>query len=377
MNEKMNLNISEIMQKIQNIDFESLMSVLKPFIIYYISYSIFREHNDAYNLHKDFIPKDISKVVLPPELTQEETEVDYEKLSSKWFGKEVIEFAKLIEKEFPQADLVNFYNNINGLSVETYESKRKRIIIYRTSKTVGTYNVASNLIRIEKGFVESAIYHELFHMASSRYVGDIWYSGFSQSLNKDAFTIGDGLNEGYTQLLSERYFGHVEGLKGPYSYLVIIAGLLEEVVGAEKMTGLYLKADLPGLINELKEYASEGEIMRFLSALDFVNDHLNDAAGLPLENALITQSLVTINEFLLKLFVIKGKKMFLQEKEDAEEFCRYLVGHISKIGSGVSIDKRDYSYLDDRRIKEIISNSLSKEDFKKNISKEEMVENKI
>lgn len=376
MNEKMNLNISEIMQKIQNIDFEFLMSVLKPFVIYYISYSIFLEQNDAYNLHKDFIPKDISKVVLPPELTQEETEVDYEKLSSKWFGKEVIEFAKFLEKEFPQADLVNFYNNINRLSVETYEPKRKRIIIDKISKAEGVYNVESNLIRIEKGLVENTIFHELFHMASSRYVDDIVYSGFSQG-KKASFAIGDGLNEGYTQLLSERYFGHVEGLKGAYSYLVIVVGLLEEAVGAEKMTSLYLKADLPGLINELKEYASEGEIMRFLSALDFVKDHLMEVAGLPLENALITQSLVTINEFLLKIHIVKAKKMFLQGEGDGEGFSKYLVEYISKIGGKVTIDKRDYNYLDNKRIKEIFANNLSKEDINKIISKKEAVENKI
>ena len=191
---------------------------------------------------------------------------------------------------------------------------------------------------------------------------------------KASFAIGDGLDEGYTQLLSERYFGDVEGV---YTYLVKVVGLLEEAVGAEKMTSLYLKADLPELINELKEYASEEEILRFLSALDFVRDHLMEVAGLPLENALITQSLVTINEFLLKIHIVKAKKMFLQGEGDGEEFSKYLVEYIGKIGRKVTIDKRDYNYLDDKRIKEIFANNLSKEDINKIIPKKEAVENKI
>ena len=356
-----NIDISNIIEMIKNMDFEPLMNVLEYVILYYVVKAINREDEATYNFHKEFIPKDISKVVLPPELIQKETEVDYEKLSAEWFGEQVIEFAKFMEKEFSQADLVNFYNNINRLVVEAYEPKRKRIIINKLSRKIGIYNAIRNKISIEKDYIKTSIFHELFHMASARYVDGWLYGGFEQISSDNSFIIGRGLNEGYTQLLAERYFGHIEGVKGTYPYLVKVAGLLEEIVGADKMTSLYLRADLPGLINELKEYASEDEISKFLSALDFVEKFLNDPPGLPFEDALITQSLVTINEFLLKLGGIKAGKMFMRgEFKNEDDFSNFLGKYINNIGFGIEIDNRKYFYLDEERIKEIIFKNLFK-----------------
>ena len=354
-----NIDISNIIEMIKNMNFEPLMNVLEHVILYYVVKAISREDAAVYNFHKEFIPKDISKVVLPPELIQKETEVDYEKLSAEWFGEQVIEFAKFMEKEFPPEYLVNFYNNINRLVVEAYEPKRKRLIINKLSRTVGTYNAIRNKISIEKDYIKISIFHELLHLASSRYVDGWLYGGFEQISSDNSFAIGRGLDEGYTQLLAERYFGYIEGVKGSYPYLVRVARILEDIVGADKMTSLYLRADLPGLINELKEYASEDEISKFLSALDFVEKFLIDPPGLPFEDTLITQSLVTINEFLLKLGGIKTGKMFMQgEIKNEDDLSNFLGEYINNIGFGIEINNRTYIYLDEERIKEIIFKNL-------------------
>ena len=99
------------------------------------------------------------------------------------------------------------------------------------------------------------------------------FCGFAQGY-KGKKIIATGINEGYTQLLAERYFGESKDILKAYSCEKSIAEKLEMIVGKEKMQSLYLNANLYGLIQELKQYEDENTIMQFISDVDFLNMHL-------------------------------------------------------------------------------------------------------
>ena len=131
------------------------------------------------------------------------------------------------------------------------------------------YFVDKNKLVIRKGNKkESTIYHELFHVASSIIDGNTYFVGFSQYTNKKGI-IGKGLNEGYTELLTNRYFN---SNNKSYQFEMQCAYLLETIVEKSKMENLYLNADLFNLKNIISEYNTEDNFTAFLTNLDIIND---------------------------------------------------------------------------------------------------------
>ena len=164
-------------------------------------------------------------------------------------------FISVIMYNVDSQDLDNFYCNIKKIKI-----KKKRFCGNPLSKvmTVGTYDVRKNEIKLYDG-CETDLYHELMHMASSRYEDGNRYEGFATNCYENANSeyIGYGLNEGYTELLTRRYFDIKDDesdVSDGYDYLVYLARLIEIIVGEEKMQHFYFKADLPGLISELSKY---------------------------------------------------------------------------------------------------------------------------
>ena len=93
----------------------------------------------------------------------------------------------------------------------------------------------------------------LFGGISSYVDNNNMFSGFSYSnQNDDSKDFGDGLNEGYTDLLTKRYFGNVEVCESDYDFEILIASFIEEIVEKDVMEKLYLTADFQGLMGILK-----------------------------------------------------------------------------------------------------------------------------
>lgn len=340
MDNKEKFELTDILIQLEQIDYISIIRMLRPIIYYYTTSKVI----DGYKLHKDFKPKNISRVSLPPELIQEYSDVDIEKLASQRFGEAVIEFAKLVMTKFPSKDLTNFYNNLNELKVEPKKFGLQNLIL--RGNTAATYDAKKNQIQVDSDDYTSTIYHELFHMASSTYKDGVRYSGFRQSSLKSGIAnLGKALNEGYTQLLTERYFGYIEEVRGTYEFEVHITDKLEKIVGQEKMESLYLNADLPGLVNELKNYASEEEIMKFISGTDFLREHLADKKLLPFEKGMITNSLKNVNEFLFRAYTVKLKRQLDSGALNMNEFNENLATYISSLGASLKSGKHRYEFL--------------------------------
>lgn len=210
-------------------------------------------------------------------------------------------------------------------------------------------------------------------MASSTYKDGIDYSGFQQASLKPGFvSLGKGLNEGYTQLLSQRYFPSDSYVTVSYKYQVFIAEKLEQIIGKEKMQSLYLNSNLKGLIDELKQYVSEEEIMKFISNTDFLVNHMKNKKLQLFEKNMIGNCLKSINRFII---ICYSKKLQQQVKDGEissnEEILQKLAVYISSLASNITIGKRKYEVMTDEDITESLLASFKNTNVTVSINREE------
>lgn len=181
---------------------------------------------------------------------------------------EVFEFIKRLVQEFPDVDCTNLYNNINELRI------KNESFLTTINHLGGYYDPTSNRLvynnKLPEAYRRTIMYHELLHMASSYKSDKKIYSGFLQVDNK--ITVGIGINEGYTQLLTDKLIKTISLLQ-PYEMESRIAGEIERIVGQDKMQELYFRADLPGLIAELSKYATRNEVIKFINEVDFAHNY--------------------------------------------------------------------------------------------------------
>lgn len=180
---------------------------------------------------------------------------------------EIASFYSNLKTCLPHVDSRFFEENIKKLQL-----KESLFIVYNLIFKVhygGLYRPDKNIIKVNYNY--ESLSHELLHMASSFYdeVSKITFVGFRQR-NNNNINIGRGLNEGYTELLNERYFLK-EKSKSAYFYEINIAFCLEKVIGQKKMEQMFFKADLYGLTEELLNYSNKENIIAFLKNIDLIN----------------------------------------------------------------------------------------------------------
>ena len=367
MDNKENFTIQDFIIQLEQINYLEILDAIKPLIIYYVT----NKAIDTYKLHRDYKPKNISKVTLPPELTSEYSEIDINKIVATKYGESIVKFADVVINNFSAEDLTNFYNNINDLKTKSKKFGIQNLIL--RSKTAGQYDSKKNEITIDDDTAETTIYHELFHMASSTYKDGIRYSGFRQtSLKLGVDSLGKGINEGYTELLSQRYFTPDSSVTGAYKYQVFIAEKLEQIIGKEKMQSLYLNSNLKGLIDELKQYVSEEEIMKFISNTDFLVNHMDDKKLQLFEKNMIGNCLKSINRFVI---ICYSKKLQQQVKDGEissnDEILQKLAEYISSLASNIKIRKRRYEVMTDEDIQESLQAFFENTNVTVSINREE------
>lgn len=291
-------SLTHLICNVKNIGYDDLV----PIILHYVT----DRKIGGYCLQKDYKFNQSIPVRILPEQYLRYYDINFDNLISMKFGELFSRFANVILSKFHYVNLTNFYNNLNEIRIDLYDLRTKNKYFHRG--IFGYYDVKKNAIKLDEDYVSAIIFHELFHMASSVYLNGNYYSGFRQYSSDDYTSIGKGLNEGYTQLLTERYFGHNDDFGKVYEYETFIAGKLEEIVGKFKMQELYLSANLYGLIKELNKYISYEEIINFIRCLDFLNNNLNNKTTLIFRMDTIVKRIKIINSFLVKAYLIKLKK---------------------------------------------------------------------
>lgn len=370
MDNKKNFAIQDFIIQLEQINFLEVLDAITPIIIFYIT----NKAITTYRLHREYKPKNISKVALPPELTSEYSEVDFNKIIATKYGESIVKFAEVVINTFSEKDLINFYNNINDIKTREKSFKIRNLIL--KSKTAGEYNTKKNEITIDDEYADTTIYHELFHMAGSKYEDGIDYSGFQQSSLKPGIAnIGRGINEGYTELLSQRYFGKNDDNEGTYEYEVFTVEKLEQIIGKEKMESLYLNANLKGLIDELKQYTSEEEIMRFISSTDFLVKHMNDKRLKIFEKNMISNSLKNVNRFIITCYSKKLQQQFDDGNiSSKDELLHKLADFISSLSYTIKVGNREFEMMTNDDIKEIVQAAFKKKNINVSLEQEEYAE---
>lgn len=287
----------------------NILMFLSPAIIYYTAG---KPAITNYKLRKDFKLKRVNTSILPKDVLRKVNDIDEKRLLEQQFGPFIIRFVNTIKTNIPNSDLTLFYNNFN--SIEVLEKKFKTLNSFRSRDIGGVWVTGINTIVVSPDNYQSTINHELFH-ASTTYIDpdtNTIFVGFEQQkgFNKQ---IGNGLNEGYTQYLAEKYFGIP---LNAYNYEKRISELVEMIVGQEKMQSLYFNANLKGLIDSLKQYNTEENVYKFITTLDFLNKHLTDKRLMNTSNQIRLTSLKNINYFLIYTYI---QKVLLEQQDEIND----------------------------------------------------------
>ena len=246
----------------------------------------------------------------------------------------------------------------------------------KSTVVLGSYRSDKNTIKVVDETDESTIFHELFHLASSYYDSKtkMSYCGFHQINMITIYNVGRGINEGYTQLLTNRYS------KGnPYSYSeeTRIASIIENVIGKENMQKHYFMGNLKGLIDELAKYISKEEIMKFIQMVDFDVEYRYQKALIPGKEKKLKISKQYIEKFMLDINLNKLKleitNMDLKSLEKAiQQLYKKInykiipnfnfIEYVSKIlGYNITVNEQGYISIDN----EILDNFKETEDLEK------------
>ncbi len=227
------------------------------------------------------------------------------------------EFVKGLKKS--NFNLTTFYNN--SKIVEYIEDNK---IDRGISFSVGAeYEILNNKLRYKKSTYHLLIFHELLHMSSTKIGNNVVYTGFFQYDRKERTIFGFGINEAYTSILDERYFGSEKKkqyYKGVYQVSRSLTTLLEELLGKENMEKWYSESDLPSLIKSLSVYFGYDATIRFIDVVDKIS-YCNDGYYNPLMATIWYREAIT---FLGRAFIKKYAIQYYLNDLPAENYLKCL-----------------------------------------------------
>ena len=308
-------------------------------------------------LQRGYVLDNIASTTLTAELVRKISNIDIKSLTLKKLKRQVINFSRVITKNFRKSDLNNFSNNLKTLRIESKLFMLKNFIF--DTNIIGRYSVKKNTILIDYYDITLSIYHELFHMASSNIKNED--CGFVKKLDDYSNNkLGRAITEGYTELLTKRYFNYVGSC---YLYEESIASALENIIGKDIMGSLYLNASFDGLVYELKKYAKDLDIYDFIYKVDFLSKNLkNETLYNNNKNYLICE-LKKVNEFLYKTYIEKLKIGLYNKSISRQEFFTYLYIYIENLRTSLRNGKYRYDYqIDHIEIQKILNEIFPNKD---------------
>jgi hypothetical protein len=168
--------------------------------------------------------------------------------------------------------------------------------------------------------------HELFHTSTRIRTKERVYCGFMQIL-EDGYGLGNGLNEGYTELMDNRYFLDYDVEKKKeidkiYPLSKYVCNMLEYLLGQEHMEELYMNADLAGLYKELSFYSSPRKAYEFIIRVDRLFTE-GDIKTIPnIFNVIDLYDNILF--FISECFLTKFRMMYINKELNDEEYERCL-----------------------------------------------------
>ena len=260
-------------------------------------------------------------------------------------------------KEFVKKTSTNFNFRNPNEKLKTLDLKQKTILqtlLFPTSEA--SYDIFNNKIYAGKR-IEDSIYHELFHVFTT-YKENIFstVSGFNYiNIHTD---IARSLNEGYTDLLANRYFDSV------VSYMIEanIARKTELILGEKNMQNFYASNNLYAIIKSLSKFSSEEEAIAFISFVDKLSIYRNNIKKSIQIMNILSNYLVDVYVNVLVEFYSRGKF----DKEDINIFFSIFKEEFTNYAFYNNDIEKEYlrssDYLD-------ISSKLSNDHFREELRK--------
>ncbi len=325
----MNEDTTSIVTNFSNTDYSKTIDSYDPIVEIKNNFKDLIKIIKDIHLRKEAKVEKIKDVYMPPELFSYYRGINYKYIMTYEFGEEIVKFVDVMNNNFSASNLIILYNNINELKIRKLhlndQKEHLKNIVFgkgKTNQTAASYNEYLNRISVSEKDALVDLPHELFHMSSSFYDEDknVYYSGFSQRARSDIKTIGNGFNEGYTELMVFKYFGKkILSSDTCYKYLFEIANNLETIVGKDKMEHFYLTANLKGLVDELTQYVSHDDVMKFIAATDYLLETLNNGKKKQNEKDTILEQLRFVNIFIIVCATRKTVKLLSENKITADE----------------------------------------------------------
>lgn len=307
-------------------------------------------------INKDYDTKHFKRIRKQPNLTQKYNEVNLDRIHNKEYRDALKMFSNRMIETLPKSNLINFYNNINKIKI-------RKSIQPTLTRSVGIYEPVTNEIQlgISQGTLidTNVLFHELIHMASSTYKNGVTYTGFSQRTHLGYSSIGMGLTEGYTQLLTERIHATIP-LYEPYIKEIEISHNVEKIIGKKKMQELFFNTNLKGLVDELGRYSSEKETLAFIKKVDFINQYETRArTHSAYQEKLVQEAEKDVYKYLLRTYKTKQEKYLKEGIINQKEF----INKVAKFIYDIKLDKYQYNavLVDKKDRNEVVNSVLTNE----------------
>ena len=259
----------------------------------------------------------------------------------------VNEFISIMKNSGKEEYLNNLYSNLRITKIIDC-SLIQNII----AKNTGTYGgnfykngmiilLLGDKVKNDKDRVSLTPYHELLHLLTTKVENENIISiGLSSN------TFGEGLNEGYTELLTKRYFGHLSpDDEEMYNLHMWYSKMIEEILGKDILEKCYFEVNQFMFIKELSKYTDTQKVIEIICNLDylFINedkiyviekeviDNCNDRID---ELKLLYDESLKIRNMVFDdlITIYKNKMQILLEKKEINEieFSRYVEEYYSK-----------------------------------------------
>ena len=273
------------------------------------------------------------------------------------FQKDLALFKKVISKKIKKEYLSNFYKNLNGLKItsDNIEKDKKQVLDIK-----GCYYQQENKIVLSKNIKPDTIFHELFHVASSTIKNGNKYSGLSQSFFYKGkwFNTAEGLNEGYTQILTERYFPNRKQELSSYPFEKEVALSLEKIIGKDKLEQFYFTNDLKGLMQELLKYTNRiDEIDSLIIKTDYINKTIYNRNNIK-EIYKINKNIKEVTFILIKIEINKLKQELENNLITEKEFNDILIDFIKSLSKFIKIGIKKFYYINLKEIENYLKTTL-------------------
>jgi len=183
--------------------------------------------------------------------------VDFDK-----YNEYIEEFINTLASKGCNYDFTFMSNNLRDLKIV--------VVPELENNNMAVYDGSLNILNIAEDYLDrmdEIIYHELFHMSSRLLDGDDCFIGFQRNYLFNCF------NEGYTEVLTKRYFGD-KSKDTPYLFEMILAEIVEFIIGKDIMEKLYSRADSLGMLVEFSKYTDKEETTYItLGNIDRMSDY--------------------------------------------------------------------------------------------------------